>query len=42
MTQNIKNRFDDKKSDNDAVIGKMGDLFSKLDDLEVNYLKWIM
>ena len=34
MTQNIKNELDAKKSENDQVIGKMGDLFSKLDDLE--------
>lgn len=34
MTQNIKNELDAKKSDNDEVVGKMGDLFSKLDDLE--------
>lgn len=34
MTQNIKNDLDSSKSDNDAVMGKMGDLFSKLDDLE--------
>lgn len=34
MTQNIKNDLESSKSDNDAVIGKMGDLFSKLDDLE--------
>jgi len=34
MTQNIKNDLDSSKSDNDAVIGKMGDLFGKLDDLE--------
>jgi hypothetical protein len=34
MTQNIKNDLDASKSNNDEVIGKMGDLFSKLDDLE--------
>ena len=34
MTQNIKNDLDSSKSDNDAVLGKMGDLFGKLDDLE--------
>jgi hypothetical protein len=34
MTQNIKNDLDSSKSDNDAVMGKMGDLFGKLDDLE--------
>jgi hypothetical protein len=34
MTQNIKNDLDASKSDNDQVMGKMGDLFSKLDDLE--------
>jgi hypothetical protein len=34
MTQNIKNDLDNSKSNNDAVLGKMGDLFSKLDDLE--------
>lgn len=34
MTQNIKNDLDSSKSDNNEVIGKMGDLFSKLDDLE--------
>ena len=34
MTQNIKNDLDSSKSNNDQVIGKMGDLFSKLDDLE--------
>ena len=34
MTQNIKNDLDSTKSNNDAVLGKMGDLFSKLDDLE--------
>ena len=32
MTQNIKNDLDASKSDNDQVISKMGDLFSKLDD----------
>jgi len=34
MTQNIKNDLEGSKSDNNAVLGKMGDLFSKLDDLE--------
>ena len=34
MTQNIKNDLDASKTDNDQVMGKMGDLFSKLDDLE--------
>ena len=34
MTQNIKNDLENSKSNNDAVLGKMGDLFSKLDDLE--------
>lgn len=34
MTQNIKNDLESSKSDNDQVMGKMGDLFSKLDDLE--------
>ena len=34
MTQNIKNDLDSSKSDNDAVLGKMSDLFGKLDDLE--------
>jgi hypothetical protein len=35
MTQNIKNQLDDKKSETDAVVGKMDAVFSKLDDLEV-------
>lgn len=35
MTQNIKNDLDSSKSNNNAVIGKMDDIFSKLDDLEV-------
>lgn len=34
MTQNIKNDLDSSKSNNDEVLGKMGDLFGKLDDLE--------
>jgi len=34
MTKNIKNDLDTSKTDNDQVMGKMGDLFSKLDDLE--------
>lgn len=35
MTQNIKNDLDSSKSNNNAVMGKMDDIFSKLDDLEV-------